>query len=419
MGSLTGKPAWFPCVRPHDRGPAPDTDVQGRDGVGRASEPARHTFESGLPAPVGPAGVVARRALLRGVGRVHEHDGDTGQRRLVSDEGAELMEAPGFQRGPLRLPSLYPLADPPQVLQGDPTTGAFRLGHDLLGDAVVHVPGHPGFLSTAHLEQAFGALGALALEFPAEPAVAVAHAVQPRSRPAPGVGVVKDVHDAEIHAQHVGGPVGFALGDRYRRVQEPLPVPEDEVGFAPLPAQQRSLVVTTDEGDHLTPGHRPDADRIGVGDPAQDAGVVGDGVMGDEPPLHLAVQLVGVADLGDQLHDHLRRQAGRLPDVAVGDLVKVVAPEGSPRPRHVAQDTRRSIRLPEGGLQGNGLLGGGKDLDLGDQRLGHEPSMQRGTDKRAAVFALTKNINFSPNDAAWDPGPGWTAWPAAKVTPGL
>src|SRR5439155_22662776 len=94
MGRSSGEPAWSPCVWPHDGDPAPSTDVQGRDGVGRASEPAPRALEPGLPAAVGPAGVVAGRTLLRGVGRVHKDHGYSGQRTFVGDEGAELVETP-------------------------------------------------------------------------------------------------------------------------------------------------------------------------------------------------------------------------------------------------------------------------------------------------------------------------------------
>ncbi len=84
----------------------------------------------------------------------------------------------------------------------------------------------------------------------------------------------------------------------------------------------------------------------------------------------------------------------------VGDPVQVIVPERSPLPCHVAQDTCRGIRLPQGRLQG--LLGGRKDLDLGDQRLGHGPSMQRGTDKKAALFARHEKLQL-PSACGRDP----------------
>src|SRR2546425_3190635 len=45
-----------------------------------------------------------------------------------------------MQAGPLAAPGLYPVADAPEVFQGDPATEPLRLGYTPFGDPVVDIP---------------------------------------------------------------------------------------------------------------------------------------------------------------------------------------------------------------------------------------------------------------------------------------
>jgi hypothetical protein len=96
-------PDWMPGSRRvwlHDGSPA--RDVPGRDVVGRASEPAPLTGKPVLSRTVGLVDVPALRAFPRGVPRVHEHYGYSGEFRLVGDERPELPECPGVRAPILR-----------------------------------------------------------------------------------------------------------------------------------------------------------------------------------------------------------------------------------------------------------------------------------------------------------------------------
>jgi hypothetical protein len=44
------------------------------------------------------------------------------------------------QSRPLATPSFYPVAEAPQILQGNPAAEPLRLGHNPLGDSVVDIP---------------------------------------------------------------------------------------------------------------------------------------------------------------------------------------------------------------------------------------------------------------------------------------
>src|SRR5437588_322219 len=72
-----------------------------------------------------------------------------------------------------------------------------------------------------------------------------------------------------------------------------------------------------------------------------------------------------------------------------------VAAEGPVLPRYGAQGTGCGVGLTQGLLQGGCLSGVGTELDLGDQRLGHGPSMRKGTDIQRAVFGPGKETPTS------------------------
>ena len=79
-------------VRPHDGGPA--RDVPRRVGIGTLSVGAANAAEVVPGGTVPLVDVSAPGAFPRGVTGVHQHDRDTGEGRLVPDEGAQLTERP-------------------------------------------------------------------------------------------------------------------------------------------------------------------------------------------------------------------------------------------------------------------------------------------------------------------------------------
>jgi len=60
------------------------------------------------------------------------------------------------QRCPLGLAGPYPVTDAFEVFECDSVSGAFSLGNDLLGDAVVHVLGEPGLAARPLRQEALG-----------------------------------------------------------------------------------------------------------------------------------------------------------------------------------------------------------------------------------------------------------------------
>src|SRR5262249_7162024 len=105
-------------------------------------------------------------------------DSHAGSACFVDDEVCELGEGPGVECDPLGLAEPYPFTDPRQLFEGDAVSGAFSLGHDRLGDAVVDVLGPPRFLTALLGQQPFGGLGALLLQLGPQRELPLAVAVQ-------------------------------------------------------------------------------------------------------------------------------------------------------------------------------------------------------------------------------------------------
>ena len=123
------------------------------DVIGWPSEAAPTTTEAVASGPVGPLGVAAARAALRGVGRVHLDERHTGTVCLVLDEHAELVKRPGGLPCSLVASNRDPLADALELFQGNTTFGAFCDSNDSLGDLMVDMGGVPGFPTCTLFEE--------------------------------------------------------------------------------------------------------------------------------------------------------------------------------------------------------------------------------------------------------------------------
>ena len=99
--------------------------------------------------------MVAVRAFLRGVRRINVDHRHPGTLCLVRGKRSELSERPGTHHDPLGLTVPYPCADAGEVFQGDAAPGAFSLGHDVLGDAVIDVTAAALFFAPLPFQYSF------------------------------------------------------------------------------------------------------------------------------------------------------------------------------------------------------------------------------------------------------------------------
>jgi len=142
-------------------------DVDRRNVVGRASEPAADAREvvSRLPVPLVHA--TAGRARPARVARVHEHHRDAAKEGLVLDQGPQLVEAPVVQPCPLAPLNLDPVPDAFEIFEGYRGSAAFGAGDDCLADAVGGVALEPRLLAAGTPERALRGTGAELLQGPA------------------------------------------------------------------------------------------------------------------------------------------------------------------------------------------------------------------------------------------------------------
>lgn len=187
----------FPHVRPVDNGPAANVDRC--DVVCKPGEAADHTGKGALVGTVGPLGVPAGGTLPGGVLGVNKDQRNPGPSRLVAQLLPQVVESPGVQRGALRPPSPDPLADAPEVLQGDRPIRALGLLHDAFGDGVVHVMGKSLLLPGELLQPPLGPLAPLLLELSPEPTVSSPDGVEVLAGVGFPVGIGGEVDDAQVY----------------------------------------------------------------------------------------------------------------------------------------------------------------------------------------------------------------------------
>src|SRR5450756_257541 len=123
--------------------------------------PARCTEERRLIRTVGLVDTAALGTGSAGVPGINIHDLDALECSLVLDEVAQLPEGPTMDDSPLAFPNREPLADSPEVFEGDAPRGVFGPSHQSLADSVVHVGLEASLSTTTGSKQSFGRLGSL------------------------------------------------------------------------------------------------------------------------------------------------------------------------------------------------------------------------------------------------------------------
>ena len=343
---------------------SPRPDIQGGVVIGAVSVPTGRALKGLLIGPIGPVDVAAGRASLTRVARVYQDHRHPGSLRLIRDVLAKLVEAPVGMSCTLGLTNRCPRADTLKVFQGHRTFRVFGLFHDMFADDMVGVLLEAGLAARQIAKLAPGRAGALALQVATAMRVGATLLFHFRSAVDFAVRVRGEVHDAQVHTQHVLWLNGGRLFDVTRGVQIKLAVAPHQIRLALAGLQQGVLRFSTGKRDSHTPGHRPDRDG-GPGEaPAQDAVIVGDATGGLESALGLFVQLVGIGYLRLTAYCHLRRQAEATARFLVGQSVQLVLPKGFVLPRHGADGVARGVRLFQRSPEGICLIGHRLQLDL-------------------------------------------------------
>jgi hypothetical protein len=212
----------------------PTTDVDRRDVIGKASEPAATTGELRLTDPVSLIDVTTNRTGAAGVPRIDQVHGDARAFRFVCHEGAELVKRPSVQGCPLKAMNRDPRPYPFQIFQGDRSICAFRFGNQLFTDAVVSIFGKTAFLARKLLEFSFGRPRAPGLQLRPQASMTVANVIYVTSRVDFSIAVYGDVRHPKIHTKNAFHIDRFGFVDIASGGKEEQPFAQPQITF-PLP----------------------------------------------------------------------------------------------------------------------------------------------------------------------------------------
>lgn len=349
--------------------------------VGR--KPAADAQEPGLGLPILLGDVPAGEAFSGGIPGVDQEDRHPGQDRFVGDKGAELEEGPGMEASALRgATSRDSIADSAQVLERDPTLGAFGLRNEALGDAVVCISAEPGLLSREFLKMLFGALRPASLERLAEGGVASPDEIDLLPRVDLSVGVGEEIHDPRVPAEGAVRVNGSPVGNIDRDEEEELASAVEEVSL-PFDPFEPLAVVGADEDREDEPAREGEQAQSIEGAKVVEALVVGHSAQGTEAgPLRL-IPLIDLTDLGDDPHRHLGAKAEALSESPV---VLLLEPElvGGLCLEGLSRQPITSLIDPLDGLEELFfLLGSADQLDHRDQLHTHSMKLSMGSVKAA------------------------------------
>lgn len=332
------------------------------------------TLDTRKPIPGGAVGCSGMLAAGAGAGSVARIDQDylhPSSPGLVLDKGPELGKGPRMLGASLGLFNREPVADPPEVFQGNPAAGALSLGHQLLGKGVVHIPGKPRLLPTAPLQEALGGGGAFGLEPGPKTGMSFPQAVDLASGEDLPLRVCGQVFDPQVDAQEIPWGLADPLFHLTGSQQEELATLEDQITLPTTEVEQIELLSAAGEGHSDAALHGPDRHSSLVWVPAENPVVIGDGAAGMETPSLLPIQLIGIGHLGDAAHHHLGTQPEERLGFPVGAVVDGVLAEDLVVPGPFGEVVTGLVGLLQGQPQDLMLIGRGQEFDLGGQLHNH------------------------------------------------
>jgi hypothetical protein len=309
-------------------------DVNGSDGIGFASERARHAAEVVSGRSIALVNTTAFRTSPGSIAGINKDHPNSSETSLVLDKMPELGKTPRVQRSPLRLSSRDLRSYPLEVFEGNSALRALSLANEALGDHVVDMPGHPPFLVFALLEKFTSCLRLPGLEPLSDASVAVSQAFEMSARVLFSLGISSDVDYTKIDSEPVFGRTRQWLLHVNGSMQIPLIVSIDQIAFAMAKLEHPPCSLIADERNALSSNHRPNGDCF-VEIP-ENTVVVGDGAKRFESTPSFLIRLVGTRNLGDSTNYHLSREIEATLHFVIDQLMKLILPKTLAPPSHLA-----------------------------------------------------------------------------------
>lgn len=299
---------------------------------------------------------------VTGIDKGHRHACEL---RLVGQKHTELGEGPAMQNGTLRTPSPDPLANVGQFFQHNRLLRASGVLNDLLRDYVIRMCGETGLPARQFAQFALCAASLLLLQLGPQAAMAMPNALDGSAAVLLSSAGNGNLGNAQVHAQKAVNIDGFRLIYIAGCGEVEKALVQDQVRFPLAGFQQRNLARASFKPDLKATFYGPYRDSIGF--PRQDAVIEGDRPVRPERPLHLLVQLVGIADFADASHGNLSGQPELIPRIGVSQLVQSELPEGLRLPCAGADPVAAGIsRVERFGERREGFRRGGK-FNLGGE----------------------------------------------------
>jgi hypothetical protein len=252
-----------------------------------------------------------------GIAGIDSRHNNTGPLGFIFQKQPQLRECPRMQNCPLLAPGLDPFADALQIFDGNPTSGAFSFGNDLLTDIVVHPCGEPSLLSRENPQTASGGAGLFLLKIPAQSPMAVPNGFDVRSGMALAIGIASDVRHTQVHAQKVGWLNSGTGGEIYGAVQVEFSLAIHQIGL-PFDSVESLLLILAvhQRDDNPAFRQRPQAYAVESLE-AEDTLVVRDCPMRLEYRTEFFIATEAFHGFTDGADGHLRGQCEAGPDFRI------------------------------------------------------------------------------------------------------
>jgi hypothetical protein len=305
-------------------------NVDCRDVVCRASEPAEYTVEFVPSRTVGFVDVVAGRAGSARIARINQQHRNSTKSGLIRNKATQFVKSPIAQSFPLSPCGLDTIADAFEVFESNRTSPAFGFRNDGLGDAMVGVPLEARLLPRGTFESAFCRPRSKFLQGATTGFIASSDNFNLRSAEGIAIAVAGEIDDTQVNAKHIGGSEGLLRFNVAGQSEHPLAANKHKIGFAFGERDTFALILPAAIGNNDSTFERPD--RNCTIEHTKDARIERlRGVAMESSLRGLAASLEAVSNLRNRAHRSLRRQSETLANLGVNRTVyvKLSAPVGS------------------------------------------------------------------------------------------
>lgn len=303
-------------------------------------------------------------ASSAGIARIDGDQRNTYQGGLIRQKQSQLRESPGMQNRTLLAPGLDPFANSTEFFDGDPATGAFSFGNDLLANNMIGVRGEPSLTPGKKFKSAFRGSRLLVLKLRAQPGMPISYALNLGARAPQPVGVCGNICNPKINTQEVARINWDAIGKVDRAVQIEFPLAINQFTLALDSVEAFLLVLAINQRNYDPPLREcPQAHPIRSLE-SHDALIVSDSTVRFKCRALSFVPTEALDCLTDGPDGHLGRQPETQADLCIGQFVDVGLIEDfgiKPKPRRERSGFIVSLHRVQQSL---GLFGVGEQPQL-------------------------------------------------------